>query len=386
MSARRALAVLVWVAVVTVSCDGGEEAETAAETSARGTATEERPSGELDFARVETVAEGLEVPWALAFADEDTILVTERPGRIRLIEQGHLRGDPVAELDVVAEGEAGLLGIALHPDFQDRRLAYVYYTARDGNRVSRFRVGENFGFEDEEVLLRVPAGAVHDGGRLAFGPDGLLYVATGDTGRAELAADTATLAGKLLRITPDGAIPADNPFPDSPIFSYGHRNPQGFDWDGAGRLYAAEHGPTGEGGLCCHDEVNLVEQGGFYGWPFFAGRAPAAEGRPRAQPVEPVAESEDDTWAPGGLAVQDAEGLPKALFVATLRAEVVLRVVLRDGDPRAVERMELALDGFGRLRAADFGPDGCLYLTTSNTDGRGVPRPGDDRVLRVCPR
>lgn len=382
---RRVLVLLLTVLLAACSGDDGSDATTAETERAAETGAAAGESGRLEFDRVETVVEGLQVPWALAFADETTFLVTERPGRVRVVEDGRLRPQPAAELEVVAEGEAGLLGIALHPAFPEERWAYVSYTAADGNRVSRFRVGDDFTFEREEVLLTTAAGAFHDGGRIAFGPDGLLYVATGDTGRRELAADNASLAGKVLRLTPEGGVPDDNPFAGSPVFSYGHRNPQGFDWDAEGRLYASEHGPTGEDGLCCHDEVNLVEAGRFYGWPFFAASQPAVAGTPPAEPVEPIAESgADETWAPAGLAVHDDEGVPTTLFVATLRAEQLLEIVL-EAEPRSAQ-VEVVLDGLGRLRAADFGPDGCLYLTTSNTDGRGEPRPGDDRVLRLCPR
>lgn len=338
----------------------------------------------LDFARVETVARGLEVPWALAFPDRRTILVTERRGRVRVIEDGRLRAAPVARIGVVAEGEAGLLGIALHPNFGRQRFAYLYYTARDGNRVSRFRVASDWRFRDEKVIVRgIPAASIHDGGRIAFGPDRLLYVATGDAGSPPRAADRRSLAGKLLRLRPDGRIPAGNPF-RSRVFSYGHRNPQGLGWDRAGRLYASEHGPTGELGLCCRDELNLIRSGRFYGWPFRAGRARGASGRPPQASVAPLVESGSATWAPAGLAVEQPAGSPTSLLVATLRGERLLRAVLTA--PGRVARVETALRGFGRLREATFGPDGCLYLTTSNRDGRGDPRAGDDRVLRVCRR
>lgn len=346
-----------------------------------------QPRNPVSFTRVQIVARGLQAPWALAFPDRRTILVTERPGRVRIVVDGRLRREPVARVSVVAEGEGGLLGLALHPDFARQRLAYLYYTARDGNRVSRFRVTRDFRFSGERVLLRgIPAAANHDGGRIAFGPDGMLYVATGDAGRPELAADRRSLAGKILRIRPDGRIPGDNPFRGSPVFSYGHRNPQGLAWDGAGRLYESEHGPSGELGLCCNDELNVIAPGRFYGWPFWAGRTRAAPGSPPAPPVAPIAASDGSTWAPAGLAVYRAGDGRTVLFVATLRGERLLRFVLAAGSARRVAGVATALNGFGRLRAANVGPDRCLYLTTSNRDGRGTPRAGDDRILRLCPR
>jgi glucose/arabinose dehydrogenase len=339
----------------------------------------------LDFDDVETVAEGLEAPWAFAFVDSDTILVTERAGRVRVIRDGRLRDEPVAELEVDASGEGGLMGIALHPDFPERRVGFLYYTAGGENRLSRFRVGGDLRLTGEVTLLTVPAGPVHDGGRIDFGPDGLLYVSTGETGSPDLAVDRDSLAGKILRVQTNGDPAADNPF-NSPVFSFGHRNPQGFDWDSEGRMYASEHGPTGEAGLCCHDEVNLIERGQFYGWPVFAGEADAVGGEAPRESIFPIVESGEETWAPSGLAVhQGADGRTE-LLVAQLAGERLMRVVLERGEGREVARTGTALDGFGRMRAVDVGPDGCLYATTSNTDLYGDPRAGDDRLLRICER
>lgn len=342
--------------------------------------------------RVAEIARGLEAPWSLAFLRDGTILVTERPGRVRVVRGGRLIAAPAARLAVDATGEAGLLGIALHPRYPQQPFVYLYYTRAAGalrNRVSRFRLVSG-GFAGlrlvgEKVLLdRIPGGTIHDGGRIAFGPDGMLYVGTGDSGRPELAPQRSSLAGKILRLRPDGSIPAGNPFPGSPVWSYGHRNVQGLAWDRSGRLYASEHGPTGEFGLCCHDEVNLIRRGGFYGWPLWAGRTAAARpaqiGLRRAPAaIPPVAESEGATWAPSGIAF-----LGRSLFVATLRGERLRRF---DFDPRRasrVVRQAAVLQSRGRLRDAVRGADGCLYVLTSNRDGRGDPRPGDDRLLKLC--
>lgn len=349
------------LALVLAGCGGGGDGGDRVPVP-QTTAVQDR---ELDFGLVETVAEGLEVPWAIALAGDDTILLTERPGRIRIVEGGRLRPEPVAELDVVASGESGLLGLALHPDFPDERVAVVYYTGADGNRISRFRVGRDFSFTDERVLVDgISAASFHDGGFVAFGPDGTLYATTGDAGAPEQAADRGSLAGKILRVSLDG---------DARVHSYGHRNPQGVAWDEDGRMFATEHGPSGELGLCCHDELNRIEEGSFYGWPFRAGEVDTGAGEAPAEPVPPIATSGDETWAPGGIAAHRG-----SLYVATLRGERLLRFSPEGGEPETV------LDGLGRLRAVAVGPDGCLYLTTSNRDGRGNPVESDDRLLRAC--
>jgi glucose/arabinose dehydrogenase len=357
---------LIVLAVALAGCGNGGETVPGAETVTGGETVMQTepptpaPAG-LDFGRVETVASGLEVPWELAFVGERAILVTERPGRVRVVEDGRLREKPVATIDVRAEGEGGLLGIAVREGF-----AFVYYTAGGGNRVSRFPLRDDLSFGEEEVLIDgIPAAAFHDGGRIAFGPGGMLYVTTGDAGDPESAADRGSLGGKILRLDPEGGAPE--------LWSWGHRNPQGLAWSDDGTMYASEHGPSGEFGLCCHDEVNEIEQDLYFGWPYRAGFESAAGGDPPAPPIEPLASSGEDTWAPAGLAWHDG-----TLYLATLAGQRLL-AVSPDG------AVETALDGYGRLRAAAIGPDGCLYLTTSNRDGRGDPASEDDRILRVCP-
>ncbi len=334
------------------------------------------PVGELD-----NVVTNLSIPWELAFVDETTFLVTERSGTVRVVEDGQLRDEPVLRLDAVDRGEGGVLGLALHPEYPDQRVAFVYYTAGDGNRVSRFDIADDLTLSGERAIIDgIPAARNHDGGRIAFGPDGHLYVATGDAGDPDLTPDLGSLAGKILRLTAEGDVPDDNPFPGSPVWSYGHRNPQGLAWTDDGTMFATEHGPSGEFGLRAHDEVNRIERGGFYGWPFLAADVAAAGGTPPVEPIPPVAHSGDDTWAPSGVAVVDGPDGP-SLLVAALRGEALLRFDL-DGDAVAPRGAEV--DGLGRLRIAAVGPDGCLYLGTSNTDGRGDPRDGDDRILRAC--
>lgn len=321
---------------------------------------------------VDIVARGLDVPWALAFAPDGGLLVTERPGRIRLVKNGRLESEPIVTLRVAAVGEGGLMGLALDPAFAETGHLYTCYTAENGgrlvNRLVRLTLrGERAG--DERVLIDdMPGARIHDGCRVKFGPDGRLYITMGDAAEPGLAQRLDSLAGKILRLNRDGTVPDDNPFPGSPVFSLGHRNPQGLAWHPSGRLYAAEHGPSG------HDEINHILAGRNYGWPEVHGQG----GDSRY--VEPLLESKLDTWAPSGIAFLGGD-----LFVAGLRGQRLLRVALAP-DLRTVVRVVTFLNRtHGRLRDVVVGPDGALYVTTSNRDGRGWPRPNDDRILRVRP-
>jgi glucose/arabinose dehydrogenase len=380
---------LLALALALAGCGGdGEGVEEPPPSAGTAPAATGPPPGQdaggerLSFAEAEEVALGLEAPWELDFAPGGVLLVTERSGRVRVVEEGGLRERPAAGIDVVAEGEGGLLGLALHPDFARERFAYLYFTARDGNRVSRYPVADDWSLGDEEVLLRgIPSARLHNGGRIAFGPDGMLYAGTGDAGSPELAADPGSLAGKILRLSPDGSVPADNPVGGSPVYATGLRNVQGLAWDDEGRLLASSHGPSGEFGLCCLDELNLIEPGADYGWPALAGAVETGAGAPPPDAVAPLADSgAGDTWAPSGIAW--AEG---SVLMANLRGEALLRFRL-SGDGASVEEQDVAVDGLGRLRSVRVGPDGCAYVLTSNRDGRGTPRPGDDRILRLCER
>lgn len=379
-------------------------------TGATGVTTAEAPDPDAPLElELTDLATDLEVPWALDIAPDGTMFLTERPGRLRVIEGGELVPEPVAELPVAPRGEGGLLGLALHPGFPDPPFAYLYSTreAPGGglqNVVTRHRLtpGGPAGYtlSDERVLLDgIPADRIHNGGRIAFGPDGMLYVGTGDAGQPELAADRGSLAGKILRLDPAAStdvVPDDNPFPGSPVYSYGHRNVQGLAWDPDGVLYASEHGPSGEFGLCCRDEVNRIARGGYYGWPLRAANDPAADPGSVQVTVDafpPIATSGgESTWAPGGLALLQAEPEGEAeveagpsLLVPQLAGQALLRLVIDPDNPNTVVREEVVLDGLGRLRQAVIDPEGCVLLLTSNRDGRGNPGPDDDRVVRGCP-
>ena len=343
--------------------------------------------------------EGLEVPWALIFLPDGRALVSERPGRIRLIRDGMLQDDPYAVLEAVegggtgligfflelaVGGEGGLMGLALHPRFPEQPYIYAMHTYRGpngaANRVIRLQDQGRHGRFDRVIIDGIPGGLNHNGGRIAFGPDGMLYVTTGETYDAELAADRGSLGGKILRLTPDGAVPEDNPFPGSPVYSFGHRNPQGLAWHPeSGDLFASEHGPSGEFGLGAHDEINVIRPGGNYGWPKVVG-APG-----RAPYIDPIVVWKDTAVPPGGMAFYRGD-----LFVAALGSGALIRIGLAQaGPPYRVERIERWFAAgprsgrLGRIRDVVVGPDDRLYFLTSNRDGRGSPAPGDDKIYRL---
>ncbi|MCY1032022.1 PQQ-dependent sugar dehydrogenase [Corallococcus sp. BB11-1] len=335
---------------------------------------------------VDVVAEGLEVPWGVAFLPGGDALVTERPGRVRLLKGGALQPQPVATVPIAKSSEGGLLGIAAHPDFATNRQFYLYVTTdADGkaqNRVERWTLspeGTRATFE-RVILGDIPSATYHDGGRLRFGPDGMLYVGTGDAREPDLSQDPASTAGKLLRLTPDGAVPRDNPFPNSPTFLLGVRNTQGFDWKDAATLYLTDHGPSGETLRRAHDEVSVVKAGDNLGWPGIYS-CETQDGR-----VTPSL-TFDDAMPPGGAAVYTGTAIPEwkdSLLVGTLGSRHLHRVVFDAQSPRRVAKHEVYLrDTHGRLRDVLMGPDGHLYVTTSNCDGRGDCGPRKDLLLRI---
>ena len=327
--------------------------------------------------RVDTVATGLEVPWEIAFLPGGDALVTERPGRVRLLEaDGGLREEPVATVDVSALGEGGLMGLALDPDFASSDLVYLYFTTAEGLRLERWRYTDGRLSREATLVSDIRAGPVHDSGRIAFGPDERLYVATGDAGDGELAQDDGSLNGKYLRLTPEQYRGDGEVRPQ--VVSKGHRNPQGFDWQpGTDRLISTEHGPSGGDGPQGYDEVNEIREGADYGWPDAFGDD--HEG------FEAPLRVYEEAIAPSGATFVERDGSQWTgdYVFATLRGEALHRLRL-DGT-RIVEDQVLLEGEFGRLRTVVEGPDGALYVLTSNRDGRGSPAGEDDRILRVTP-
>lgn len=335
---------------------------------------------------VQTVASKLQIPWEIVFLPDDRIFFTERTGQLRVIESGELQAKPVATIPVAAAGEGGLLGLALDPHFEKNHFLYLYYTYFEFpnlyNRVSRFTEANN-ALSDEKVLLdKIPANSYHDGGRIRFGTDGTLFITAGEAGRPDSAQDLHYLGGKILRINSDGSIPNDNPFPGSPVYSYGNRNPEGIDWDPiTGRLVETEHGPSGEMGLYAHDEVNVIYPGKNYGWPRVVGMANDS------RYVDPIIDTGNVTWAPSGASFYTSDKIPSLkgkFLIATLRGQH-LEILSLDKDDNVISAQEIFNGKYGRLRDVVPGPDGAIYILTSNMDGRGTPAPDDDRILRVVP-
>lgn len=347
------------------------------------------PVGQVNV-RAEEVVSGLEVPWGIAFISDSDMLVTERPGRLRLVRDGQLQPSSVATVNVSASGEGGLLDVAAHPDFANNRLFYLYYTAdRNGtpaNRVERWQLSPDglSATPDQIILDDIPVARFHNGGRLRFGPDGMLYIGTGDSREPSTSQDTESLAGKILRLTPDGEVPEDNPFPGNPAFITGIRNTQGFDWYDESTLWVTDHGPSGELGRRGHDEVSVASAGDNLGWPTIYG-CQSGEGL-----VNPAL-SWREAVPPGGAAVYTGNAIPEwrgSLLVGALGSEHLHRVVFNPEAPNQIQTHEVyfgngSSERLGRIREVVMGPDNELYVTTSNCDGRGNCPPERDQIFRI---
>jgi aldose sugar dehydrogenase len=339
---------------------------------------------------VETVATGLEVPWAFAWLPNGDMLVTERPGRVRLIEKGALKAEPVYVVpDVEPSGESGLMDISLSPDFSSNNFVYLAYAySADGKRdkVVRYKYADGKFTEAKTIIDNMPAAPNHAGMRARFGPDRKLYITVGDATDWEEAQDNMSLAGKTLRLNEDGTIPPDNPFVGKQgyrpeIFSTGHRNAQGLAWQpGTGLMFQTEHGPSGfEGRGGGADEVNIVEPGKNYGWPAIYGSRTRAGMEPPLLEYTPACAPASGAFYTGPI----FSGFKGNFFFGCLRGRRIVRVKL---DGRKVVAQEDMLSGvFGRIREVAEGPDGYLYFSTSNRDGRGSVAKEDDRILRIVP-
>jgi glucose/arabinose dehydrogenase len=318
---------------------------------------------------ISTVATGLNVPWGLAFLPNGDAVVAERQtARVLLIRRGGAGITPLLTIpgvDTTGTSEGGLLGIAVSPTYARDQLIYAYFTTQDDNRIVRFSAREGTA-SIRPILTGLRRGSIHNGGRIGFGPDGNLYAGVGETGERGLAQDTSSLNGKILRMRADGSIPGDNPFPNSAIWTYGHRNVQGFAWDSAGRMWADEFGQDQ------FDEVNLIARGKNYGWPVVEGVGPTDGGRY----TNPKVTWPTDEASPSGAAI-----VGNTMYLGALRGQAILRVTL-DGTDANVQA-PLFAGRFGRIRTVVAAPDGSLWFTTSNRDGRGDPRDGDDHILRL---
>ncbi|MBJ2119780.1 PQQ-dependent sugar dehydrogenase [Arthrobacter sp. MSA 4-2] len=322
------------------------------------------PGQTTDSEGPRVVTDGLEAPWSVVLLD-GVALVSERDSS-RILEVSADGAQRVAATieGVTGTGEGGLLGLAVDAE---RRL-YVYSTAADGNRIQRFPITGAPGAlglgEAETLLTGIPAARNHDGGRIAFGPDGMLYATTGDAGQPDVAQDRTSLGGKILRMEADGSVPEDNPFPGSLVYSYGHRNPQGLTWDDAGTLYAAEFGQN------TWDELNVITPGSNYGWPLVEGIAGSEEF------TDPVQQWTPETASPSGIT-----HLNGTIYIANLRGRVLRAVPVEDPSTST----ELYAGDYGRIRDVIPGPENTLWILTSNTDGRGRPGADDDRLISIPP-
>lgn len=350
-------------AVLLAGCTSAPPRPEAPPPAAPSSPTSPNPSGSASPSPARgarTIATGLDVPWEFAVLPDQSVLITLRDqAELVRVVPGE-RVDTVAEVpDVVPGGEGGLLGLALSPEFAEDQLIYLYYTAADDNRVVRFRYAPDGLSDPTPIVTGIPKAGNHNGGRLRFGPDGNLYIGTGDAGRSGLSQDRDSLGGKILRVTPDGDSPADNPFGNE-VYSYGHRNVQGLGWDSAGTMYASEFGQN------AWDELNVIEPGANYGWP-------QTEGDTDARGVTaPVAVWRTSEASPSGIAVTpDGD-----IYMAALRGERVWRIPSEGGetgDP------DVFLDGLGRIRAVAVIDDE-LWVLTNNTS-RGGARDRDDRLV-----
>ena len=319
----------------------------------------QKPAGESGF-ESKILVENLDTPWAIGFLPDSIMIFTERDGKVSILDNGKVK--VVGEINVNQKSESGLLGIAVDPEFVENNFIYLYYTYEEGNRVSRFILNDKL--KNEFILIdSIPNARFHDGGRIKFGPDEKLYIATGDATNPSSSQNINSLAGKILRINKDGTIPEDNPFGNY-VYSYGHRNPQGIAWHPeTGELYSSEHGPTR------NDEINLIVMGENYGWPKECDEFPDEH-------VNPIRCYTEFTLAPSGIAFYEND-----LYTASLRGTQLRRIIF-DENYKIILNEEELFSNLGRIREV-VEHDDYLYIATSNRDGRGIPRKNDDKIIRI---
>jgi len=335
---------------------------------------------------VELVADNLFVPWSIVFTAPERMLFTERNGSLRIIKDGKLIAKPLKVFEEVSsKGEEGLMGLALDPDYKNNKYIYLSYAYPEDDdlkvKVVRYKDNDTELTDEKIIIDGLPAERYHAGCRIKFGPDGKLYITTGDAGKRELAQVKNSLYGKILRLNSDGTVPSDNPFPGNPVWSYGHRNSQGIDWyPGTDIMYSTEHGPSGFDGPGGGDEVNIIVKGGNYGWPVVSHKeieegmiSPALEFTPAIAPAAGLFYRSDSI-----------KQFKNNFFFGCLRGSGIMRVIVDEKDPvKIISYKKLNDVNYGRIREVTEGPDGAIYFSTSNRDGRGTVREGDDKIYRI---
>lgn len=361
---KKILTLLIAVVFLIVGCSNDEQDTSNDQDTPINIEDNEQEESPSSVEGLEVIGENLNVPWSIEKLG-DTFYITERAGSIVRIEEGEVvRQSLELEEELSTASEAGLLGFVLAPDFTESNLAYAYYTYENSegqfNRIVTLRLEDGTWTEEDLLLDAIPSGTYHHGGRLKIGPDGALYATAGDASEREIAQELVSLGGKILRMNLDGSVPGDNPFPDSYVYSYGHRNPQGLTWSPDSVMYASEHGDN------ANDEVNLIEAGQNYGWPIIEGE------EEQDDMVSPLFTSGDGaTWAPSGMAFENGK-----IYVAALRGTAVLEFDLETN-----EQTEVITD-LGRIRDVLI-EDGNLYFISNNLDGRGSPEDNDDRLYSI---
>lgn len=356
-----------------------------AQLNSSSTSAETISQKEITSVKLTVIAENLQVPWSIAFTDQSRILVAERPGDITEVVSGVVNETPLYSFkDVAQAGEIGLMGMVLDPKYQSNKLLYVCLGYSENgtlyDRVIALKDNGDTLSEERTLLDRIPAGSNHAGCELAIAPDSTLFITAGDATTKTIAQDLNSLGGKILRINLDGSIPEDNPFDNSAVYSYGHRNPQGIDWDLAGNLYSVEHGPSGNDGPGGGDELNLIISGANYGWPL------VSHNETKTGTLAPLI-TYTPAVAPASLLVYQGQKYPElagGLLFGLLRGQGIMQVIVSSLDPsEVISYQRVPGIDVGRVREIYQSDDGNIYFTTSNTDGRGNPKPGDDKIYQL---